>query len=362
MNNTFGNILKITLFGESHSKVMGIVIDGMPYGIKIAHDNIKHELSLRRPASNDTSRVEEDQYEIISGVLNDTTTGAPLTILIHNKDYDNSVYENTRFTPRPSHADAIAYAKYEGFNDYLGGGRFSGRLTACLVACGAICKQILLEKNIKIASHILKVDNITDSSFMSINNDNKEKMLNHLLDNHLFIDHDNTVIDPLFCKLRETNDSIGGIIETVVTGLNQGIGEEVFNSIESMLSHAIFSIGGIKGIEFGEGFNFANFRGHEVLDEMHYEDGKIVYDSNHNGGIIGGLSTGDMIIFKSVCKPISSISKTVKTVNLSTKENVTLKTLGRHDVSIIRRVIPVINSVTAIVLLDLLLLAKTHKL
>lgn len=347
--NSFGNNLRITIFGESHKEAMGICLDGIPCGVKINRDYIDNELNKRRPSCNDTKRVEKDNYKIISGVLNDVTTGSPISIIIANNDVDSSQYEKNKYIFRPSHSDYPYYVKFNGFNDYRGGGASSGRLTVLLVIAGAICKNILEQKGIYIKSHIKKIDCIEDSSFSNINSFNEE---------NYFIDFDNDVYDNIVNKTKDMHDSIGGIIETGISGLIIGVGEPYFNSLESVISHMLFSIGSIKGVEFGDGFDFANKVGSNSIDEMEYIDGVVNYKANHNGGILGGVSNGNDVLIKSVVKPIASINKEVCTIDYNSKENITYINNGRNDTCILRRIMPVINNAIAICLFDLLISYK----
>ena len=350
MSNTLGNNLKLTIFGESHSPYIGATLDGLSSGIKINQEAIKNALDKRRPQGvGETKRIENDDFEIISGVFNGYTTGKPLTILIKNNNINSNDYEDIKDMPRPSHADYTAYMKYHGFNDYRGGGAFSGRLTATIVAMGAICNEILKSFNIIVKSHIKSIGDIIDKDLENIEeiqaiNNHKYHTINNLDDELL----------KLLDSISKEQDSIGGIIQTVIFNMPPCLGGEMFDSIEGMLSKAMFAIGSIKGIEFGKGFKLANMKGSIANDNYQYQNGKVITLTNNNGGINGGISNGMPISFNVVIKATPSIGKEQKTVNLRTKENTTIKVQGRHDPCIVRRINEVVEKMTAIVILDLL--------
>ncbi len=353
MKNTFGYSLTVTIFGESHGAAIGIVIDGIAPGIPVDDDAIRRQLDRRRPsAPTDTARRETDEYQILSGVFNHKTTGTPLTIIIPNSDMRSGDY--TYGPARPSHADYAAYCKYHGHEDYRGGGHFSGRITAALAAAGGILLAALEAKGIRIGTHIASCGGVSDEAFSP---ERMEAQIAKLQEKHF------PVIDDAAAELMTAgivragseHDSIGGITQTAVTGVPAGVGEPWFDSAESMISHAIFSIGGIKGIEFGDGWSMASgMRGSEANDAMHMEDGTVRTQTNHNGGINGGITNGMPIVFQCAIKPTPSIARTQQTVNFLTGEDTQLLIRGRHDPAIIRRACPVIDSVTAIVIADML--------
>ena len=349
MKNSLGTNVILTLFGESHGKAIGAVLDGLTPGIKVDEEKIKNLLNKRRPNEKiDTSRIEEDKFEILSGVYNGYTTGTPICIVIPNKENNSNDYEAWRGKARSGHADYTGYLKYHGFEDYRGGGHFSGRLTAAIVAAGSIALAALENKNIYVASHIKECGSIIDSDFKGTIDEIEN------LKDHLTLDNLDELINQEILKIREQGDSIGGIIQTMIYNLPSGVGEPVFDSLESLISHALFSIGGIKGIEFGDGFKMASRLGSEVIDEFHYNNGKVVSETNHNGGINGGISNGLPIIFNTAIKPTSSIFKEINTIDFIKEENATLKLTGRHDPAIVRRVGLVITSLVAVVLCDIL--------
>ncbi len=351
--NTFGKLLRISMFGESHGAKIGITIDNITPGLPIDQSFIKECLSKRRPTGpNETPRVEIDDFEIVSGEFNGFTTGAPLTILIPNNDTKPSDYDKTLGLMRPGHADYTSHIKYSGYEDYRGGGHFSGRLTAAIVAGGAIVLQALEKIGIKIGSHILKIRDVEDDKFTDIENQIDE--LNELyfpVINQSVLKEMSSIIT----EARLSNDSVGGIIECGITGLPVGLGEPMFDSIESVLSHAMFSIGSVKGIEFGDGFNFANLLGSEANDELFYENNRVQTKTNHNGGINGGISNSMPILFNVVVKPTASISKAQDTININTRKNDVIEISGRHDPAIVRRINIVLRSMSAFVIADFLI-------
>ena len=359
MASNYGQMLKISIFGESHSKGIGLCIDGIPSGININEEEIKKGLQ-RRHSMNDfsTQRNEKDEIEFISGLFDGKTTGSPLAFIIHNNDIDSSSYQKGII--RPSHADLTNYLKYEGFNDYRGGGFSSGRLTAPLVVLGSICSQILKKYNIKILTHISnlggeldrdpvleKIDSeikLCEDSFPVLDKQAKEKMVQKVL------------------SMKEEGNSVGGILESYIVGIPACLGEPYFDSLESSISHLLFSIGGVKGVLFGDGLDFANKTGKELSDELVLNDGKIEFLSNHNGGINGGISNGQPIRIQTIVKPTPSISCKQKTIDLDKKENIELQIKGRHDPTIIHRVKEVVNAVLYYAILDALMANNARKI
>lgn len=351
MKNVLGDNLTLTLFGESHSEYIGATLDGLTPGIKIDEDYIKRFLSLRRPCCKmDTPRVEEDEYKIISGMFNGYSTGAPLTIIIPNKNVNSDAYTDLETKARPSHADYAAYCKYHGFSDYRGGGYFSGRITAPIVALGAICLKALECKGIKIGTHIYKCGSVVDKEFDSdkeidLVNNKKVPLINNLEE----------ALEKEVLKAKENKDSIGGIIETMITNLPAGLGNPWFSSVEGKISNSVFSIGGVKGIEFGKGFGFAYGFGSELNDEFYLDNGTVKTKTNNNGGINGGITNGMPITFKTAIKPTPSIGLKQNTVDFINNKEVELEIKGRHDPAIIRRICVVITCITAITICDLLI-------
>lgn len=352
MASITGNNIKISLFGESHGEMVGVTINGLKAGIKLDTDYIKKELEKRKavgPIS--TKRVESDDFSIISGYFNGYTTGAPLTIIVKNENVKSNDYKPNVL--RPGHADYTSFLKYNGYQDYRGGGHLSGRMTVCLVCCGAICKQILESKGIIIGSHIKQIYNIIDVDFAV----NKKELTNQIERmNQLSFPTISLNIGEEMKKVIEEakndNDSVGGIIETAALNVEGGIGEPFFDSIESKLSSLLFAIPGVKGVEFGKGFEMASMLGSKANDEFIYQNG-IETLSNNNGGINGGISNGMPIIIKVCLKPTPSISKTQNTVDLLKNTNTTLKIKGRHDPCIVHRARVVVDSMVALGILDL---------
>ena len=347
MKNSIGESVILTLFGESHGSFVGAVLDGLSAGIKVDEEFLKSQLDKRRPSfASDTARKEDDEYQILSGVFNGYTTGSPITIIIKNNNVDSGSYQKE--TPRPSHADYVSYVKYHGYNDYRGGGHFSGRVTAPIVALGSIAIKALEEKGIKIATHILRCGEVKDKEFEDVKKEIdlvNSKQVPFILP--LEKDFERQIE-----KVKENKDSIGGILQSAIYGLPVGLGEPWFSSLEGVIANAMFSIGGIKGIEFGDGFNFASGTGSSLNDEYRYENDELKILSNHNGGINGGISNGNPVIFNLAVKPTPSIASKQQSVNLETKENVDLEIKGRHDPAIIRRAAVVVSSLLSIVLLD----------
>ena len=352
MKNSFGNSLVITLFGESHGEYIGAVIDGLAPGIKINHEYIKNKLALRRPSGKiSTARVEADEYEIASGVFNGFTTGTPLCLLIKNTNKRSSDYGEMFDIPRPGHADFTARAKYHGFEDHRGGGHFSGRITAALVAVGGILGAALEDKGIFIGSHITELHGAFDRPFDDIEADIR---LVNQKQFPTFTDSAEESMKKEIEKAASLGDSVGGILESGIIGLPEGLGEPWFDSMESMLSHGLFSIPGVKGVEFGLGFAFADVYGSEGNDSFTVSEGKVITESNNNGGINGGITNGMPVIFRTAIKPTPSIFKEQGSVSLSKMENTPLKLNGRHDPAIIHRARAVVDAMAAIVIADML--------
>ena len=359
MKNSFGTNISLTLFGESHGPYIGMTLDGLPAGFKIDIKQIQKDLDLRKPKNNlSTPRKEADDFQIISGYFNDYTTGTPLTVCIPNQNIHSANYSPNEL--RPSHADFTAFEKYHGFQDYRGGGHFSGRLTACLVVAGSICRQILKEQGIVIGSHIERIHHIVDDSF-------SEHIESEILQMN---ESDFAVLNPqakeamqeAILAASKNEDSVGGIIETAILHVPTGVGEPFFDSIESILSHLLFSIPAVKGVSFGDGFSIAEKYGSQANDAFVCVDEKIYTQTNHNGGINGGISNGMPIVIHTAIKPTPSIKKRQATVHYETKEAIDLKIQGRHDPCIVHRARIVVDSVIAFGLLDLLMSRKANQL
>src|SRR5690348_5188588 len=326
--NSFGRLFRVTIFGESHGNYVGINIDGCPPGLGITVDDFKEDIERRKPgAKGTTPRKEDDILELITGVFNDTSTGAPLTILFKNSNTRSSDYEKQRAFPRPGHADFVAHKKFKGFEDYRGGGHFSARITVGIVAAGVIAKKIIAsllpEKNISIQSTIIEVGGEPD-------------------------------IEKGLQKAIDAKDSVGGILECVVKNLPIGLGEPFFDSAESLISHAMFAIPAVKGIEFGAGFKAAKMFGSEHNDSIINMDGKTA--TNHAGGIVGGITNGNDLVFRIVIKPTSSTPKEQQTLNVESGNVEPFSVKGRHDLCVALRAPVIVEAMTAIVLADLLMI------
>lgn len=358
MDNSFGTLFRITSFGESHGDLIGIILDGVPAGLEINLDIIQNELEKRSPGQSQltTTRFEEDQVKILSGIFNNKTTGAPLCLIIENKDIDSSIYKKFKNFLRPSHIDYSALKKYGGFSDFRGSGRFSGRITAGFVMAGAIAKQILRKFDIMIFAYTKSIGNIIDDEKYSV--DEFEKLQDQRKASLVkSINYEKSkLMEHLIMEVKSQKDSIGGTVKCLVKNFPEGKGGPIFNSIESNISRAVFSIPAIKGIEFGIGFKAAKMRGSEHNDPWILKNGKIQTSKNDAGGIIGGISTGMPIEFTVAVKPTASIGIPQKTVNIQTMENAEIELSGRHDPCIVPRIIPVVEAMTANVLLDCLLI------
>ena len=357
MQSIIGNSIKLSIFGESHGSMIGVVIDGLAPGIKLDTKFIQEQLDKRKPKGKiSTQRHEEDDFKIVSGYFNGYTTGTPLCIMIENKAQKSKDYEKTRDLMRPSHADYTAEKKYLGYQDFRGGGHFSGRITAPLVAVGAICIQILREKGIVLGTHILKCKDEEDRNF-SLDGEELKKEI-EIVNNRYFPVFDDEKEESMKRVIEEAGknlNSVGGILETAVIGVPSGVGEPYFNSIESVLSHLLFSIPAVKGVEFGAGFSIADMFGSEANDSFYYnENGEVKTKSNNNGGINGGISNGMPIIIKTAIKPTPSIYKEQESIDISKHENIKFNIEGRHDPAIIHRARVVVDSVVAFGILDLL--------
>lgn len=351
--NKLGKAFQVNIFGESHGPSIGLTITGIAPGIKLDLEAIKADLALRRPKyKSETSRVEADNFEIISGYFNGYTTGTPLTIIIENNNVKSRDYDVLAQTYRPSHADYPADSHYLGYNDYRGGGSFSGRLTTPIVIAGSIAKTILNKFNIQIETHIKQVANIFDEDFEE---SKLEAQITQIQSNQLNVINqavEGQILDYL-ADVKANHDSRGAILESVITNVEPGLGEPFFNRLDAVLSHNIMSIPAIKGVSFGSGFDYVNYLGSESVDEYYYADDQVKTYSNHNGGIIGGLASGMPIIINSVVKPTSTINQSVRSINKYSKQPIDLKVGGRHDSSIFTRIPVVVNSMCALAILDL---------
>ena len=355
MSSTYGDILKLSIFGQSHGKAIGMTLDGIPAGLPVDLELLQVFLNRRAPGQNDhsTPRHEEDIPEFLSGVVNGYTCGAPIAAIIHNKNTRSGDYDNLKDIPRPGHADYTAQLKYGGYQDVAGGGHFSGRLTAPLCVAGGLCKQWLELKGIHIAAHISSIAGVADEP--------------------LFLDWENpdfNLIDPDFpvlnpdagvkmreeiAKARADGDSVGGLIECMVTGLPAGVGDPMFGGMESRIAQIIYGIPAVKGLDFGSGFSGSYLRGSQNNDPFVIKDGKIITKNNRAGGILGGITNGMPLVFNVAIKPTPSISLPQQSISLKRTEQQILQITGRHDPCIVPRAVPVIEAAAAIAIFDALL-------
>jgi len=357
MSSDFGKYLRIQLFGQSHSEALGVVIDGLPAGIEPDMDRILSRLKRRAPGGSALSspRKEPDLPEILSGLAGGKTCGAPLCAVFRNKDTRSEDYDELKHIPRPGHADYTAYIKTGGANDIRGGGHFSARLTAPLVFAGALCAQLLEEKEIYIGAHIRSVGSVEDRPFDPVNTTPEDlKELQQapfpVLDRQAGQSMETHILEAAARK-----DSVGGIVECCVLGLPPGLGEPIFDGLENRISAAVFGIPAVKGIEFGDGFETARSTGSVNNDAFCYESGRVRTKTNHNGGILGGLASGMPLIFRAAFKPTPSIGLPQDSVDLSTGTNTQLTVKGRHDPCVVPRAVPCVEAATAIALYDLYL-------
>jgi len=350
MGNSLGRLFTVTSFGESHGHCVGVIIDGCPAGLVITEDDIQRELDRRKPGVDvaATARTEEDKIQALSGIFDEKTTGAPICLLVWNRDIKSSSYEETRFLFRPGHADYTAFIKYGGFNDFRGGGRFSGRITAGFVMAGAVAKKLLSLKGIEVLAHTIEIGGIKA----------EPKGFDEIKEN---VDR-----NPLRCadvaaaeemarvieRVKAEGDSVGGIIEGIALNVPAGLGEPVFDTLDGELAKALFAIPAVKGVEFGSGFSAAGRRGSENNDPFAIEDGKIATVTNNAGGILGGISSGMPIVVRVAVKPTSSIAKNQETVDIENMKNTTLSVKGRHDVCIVPRAVAVVEAMMAVTLCD----------
>lgn len=348
--NSIGKRFVATSFGESHGKCVGVVIDGCPSGLQLNESTVQRDLDRRRPQSGtiSTPRKEQDKVEFLSGVMNGRTTGAPVTMLIWNRDADSASYDEFRYKPRPGHADYPALIRYEGNNDYRGGGRFSGRLTAAIVMAGAVAKVYLESRHVEVFAYTLEVAGI------------KARLpevykIREIAAKNVMCTPDEDAAERMeraVAAAREEGDSVGGIVECRASGIPPGIGEPIFDSIDADLAKILFDIPAVKGVEFGSGFEAARLKGSENNDSFIVIDGRVATKTNNAGGILGGLTNGMPIVVRVAFKPTSSITKKQLTVDLKKMEQAELEIKGRHDACIVPRAVPVVEASTAIVLVD----------
>ncbi len=350
-SNSIGKALTLTCFGESHGVCVGAVIDGCPAGLPLAEKDIQEQVDKRRPGFSaiSTPRREEDRVEILSGVYEGHTTGAPICIIVRNRDVKSEDYEQARDKPRPGHADYTAHIKYGGYNDYRGGGRFSGRITVAYVMAGAVAKKLLSLLGAEVLAHTVQIGEVRVSREVLYDEIRRNVYQNSV---RCAVPDTAALMEKKTLKAAEEGDSVGGIVEGVALNVPVGLGEPIFDSLDSEIARMMFNIPAVKGVEFGAGFRSASLRGSEDNDPYAIRDGKIITLSNNAGGVLGGLSTGMPIVVRVAFKPTSSISKRQKTVDLSRMKETEIELAGRHDPCIVPRAVPVVESCLAFVVAD----------
>ena len=353
MSSTYGENLKLSIFGQSHGAAIGMTLDGIPAGLPVDLEELQAFLNRRAPGQNDysTPRKEEDRQEFLSGVLNGFTCGAPIAAIIRNTNTRSGDYANLKDCPRPGHADYTAQIKYGGFQDPAGGGHFSGRLTAPLCVAGGLCKQWLETRGIRVGAHIAAIAGIPDTPF-----DPMAPQLDRVGTDFPVLDIDaGEQMRRAVAEARMAQDSVGGIVECAVTGLPAGLGEPMFGGVEGRIAQLVYGIPAVKGVEFGIGFQAANLRGSQNNDPYRMENGRVITATNHCGGILGGITNGMPLLFRAAIKPTPSISQAQQSVSLSRGEEQALIVKGRHDPCIVPRAVPVVEAAAAIAVFDLLL-------
>ena len=353
MSSTYGESLKLTIFGQSHGPAIGMTLDGIPAGLPVDVEKLQSFLNRRAPGQNDwsTPRKEEDRPEFLGGVFDGYTCGAPIAAVIYNKNTRSDDYDNLKDCPRPGHADYTAQIKYGGYQDAAGGGHFSGRLTAPLCIAGGLCKQWLEEMGIRIGAHIYTIQGMDDTPF-----DPLSPQFDSISSEFPVInDEMGQLMKERINTARSHGDSVGGMIECAITGLPAGLGEPMFGGVESRIAQIVYGIPAVKGVEFGAGLAFAYDPGSEMNDPYCVENGKITAATNNAGGILGGITTSLPVIFRVIMKPTPSISKPQQSVSISKMENTPLVVKGRHDPCIVPRAVPVVEAAAAIAIYDLIL-------
>ncbi len=356
MSSIWGEKVKISIFGESHGKAIGVVLDGLPAGESLDLEEISLQMSRRAPGRDlsSTPRKESDLPEILSGFLDGKTTGAPLCAMIQNTNTRSGDYAQLKIIPRPGHSDYPAYLRYKGCNDVRGGGHFSGRLTAPMLFAGAVCRQILRRRGVVIGAHVYSIRGVKDTPFDMT--DIPESLLNRLSSQYFSVISEDAQ-SPMRAKIEEARlaqDSVGGVVECAVTGVPAGTGDTLFGGIEPVFSSILFAIPACKGVEFGSGFGAAGMFGSENNDSYCFDGETVKTKSNHAGGILGGIATGMPIVFRTAFKPTPSISREQESVNLNTGKNTALNVSGRHDPCIVPRAVPVVEAAAAVALMNIL--------
>ncbi len=348
MGDILGRSLRLISFGESHGKLIGAVLEGVPAGLPLAEEDIQRILDLRRPGQSKyvTQRHESDRVEIVSGIFRGYTTGAPLTMIVRNEDVVSSYYEEFRRKPRPGHADYIARLKYGGFNDYRGGGRFSGRITISMCMAGSVAMKLLETLKVEVIAYSLEIGGERAKEFTL------EEAKSYRYSNPLRAPNKESYLRMSSAIDRAEGDSVGGIVEAVALKVPPGLGDPIFDTIEGDISKAMFSIPAVKGVEFGSGFRAARMKGSEHNDPLILKNGKISYLKNDHGGVIGGITTGEPVVVRTAFKPTASIAKPQRTVDLEEMKETEIKVKGRHDPCIVPRAVVVVESMLAFILAD----------
>ncbi len=357
MSSMIGNRVRLSIFGESHGEAIGCVLDGLPAGEALDMEEIALQMARRAPGRDRTAtaRLESDTPHVLSGLLNGRTTGAPLAMVIANENQRSGDYGNLQALPRPGHADYTGHLRYNGYNDVRGGGHFSGRLTAPLVFAGAVCRQILRRRGIAVGGHILRIADAWDDALDPVGVSAEQLEALAARPFSLLREKAEPAMRNAVEAARMAADSVGGIIEAAAVGLPAGLGSPMFGGVENRLAPLLFGIPAVKGVEFGEGFGFAGLRGSEANDPMTYDSrGRVVTTSNHNGGILGGITSGMPLLVRVAVKPTASIGQPQRTVDLVSGKDADLVIKGRHDPCIVPRALPVVEAALAFGLLDLL--------
>ena len=357
MASDFGRKIRITIFGQSHSEMIGVVIDGLPAGQRIDKEKLRAFLERRAPGRNEysTKRKEKDIPEIISGLVDGVTCGAPLCAVIHNSDTRPQDYENLRDIPRPGHADYSAYVKYNGHNDIRGGGHFSGRLTAPLCIAGAICMQYLEREGIEIGAHIASIGDVTDLAFDPVNVDAEMLRKVKSAEFPVLSKESGIKMREAIKSAKEDKDSLGGVVECAITGIPAGVGDPMFDGVENRIASIIFGIPAVRGIEFGNGFSASHMRGSANNDAFYMDSDAVKTRTNNHGGVLGGITTGMPVVFRAAIKPTPSIAMKQDSISLSRLEDTKLRITGRHDPCIVPRAVPCIEAAAAIAVLDMMM-------
>ncbi len=359
MSSTYGEMIRLSIFGQSHGPAIGMTLDGVPAGLPVDLDKLQEFLGRRAPGQNNwsTPRKEADRPEFLSGILNGFTTGAPIAAIIRNTNTRSGDYNNLKNCPRPGHADYTAQMKYRGFQDAAGGGHFSGRLTAPLCIAGGLCKQWLENEGVRIGAHIVQIG-LMEGEYFKLRNPALDQIRTDFPT--LTPEAAETMQDTI-AKARSQGESVGGIIECAATGLPVGLGEPMFGGMESRIAQIVYGIPAVKSLEFGLGESYAVIPGSESNDDFTIENGEIITTTNNCGGILGGITNGMPLVFSATLKPTPSISKPQQTVNLETGEITTLEIKGRHDPCIVPRAVPVVEAAAAIAIFDAWLEYKARR-